>query len=334
MVREIITINVGGCGIQVGDAMWKQYCQEHQISADGTVVIKDKLENSRLNYFFDERKDGGDVMSFTPRNLFVDCESDSMDKVKSGDLSFYHKDGFITNYNDSASHNYAHGYYNCGADIVKDFNCQTRKLIEQCDRINSFVLNRNTTGGSGSGLATLVLFRIRDDFGLKTNILDTCIVPSSMSSATILPVISSCNTLLALSKGIECQNILSMVFDNKSLYKQSKKYELKKLNDDYYLKLNDVISKTISNVTLSMRSDGAYLPCFLDEFTENLVPFPRFHFVISSMSRAGTKKTKEAHGTINHKFESVTKKCFKHSNFGVQFSNVFVCLSFFCFFLF
>eukprot|EP00484_Ammonia_sp_Unknown_P001022 CAMPEP_0197019730 /NCGR_PEP_ID=MMETSP1384-20130603/318_1 /TAXON_ID=29189 /ORGANISM="Ammonia sp." /LENGTH=45 /DNA_ID= /DNA_START= /DNA_END= /DNA_ORIENTATION= len=35
MVREVLTLNVGQCGIQLGQAVWEQYCAEHAIEVDG-----------------------------------------------------------------------------------------------------------------------------------------------------------------------------------------------------------------------------------------------------------------------------------------------------------
>ena len=35
MPREIITLQVGQCGNQVGTEFWKQLCQEHGISKQG-----------------------------------------------------------------------------------------------------------------------------------------------------------------------------------------------------------------------------------------------------------------------------------------------------------
>ena len=32
MVREVLTINVGQAGIQLGQSIWKQYNAEHQIT--------------------------------------------------------------------------------------------------------------------------------------------------------------------------------------------------------------------------------------------------------------------------------------------------------------
>jgi hypothetical protein len=37
MPREIITLQVGQCGNQIGGEFWKQLCLEHGISQDGTL---------------------------------------------------------------------------------------------------------------------------------------------------------------------------------------------------------------------------------------------------------------------------------------------------------
>ena len=37
MPREIITLQVGQCGNQIGSEFWKQLCAEHGISADGIL---------------------------------------------------------------------------------------------------------------------------------------------------------------------------------------------------------------------------------------------------------------------------------------------------------
>ena len=35
MVREVLTVSVGQAGVQLGDAVWRQYCAEHGVLADG-----------------------------------------------------------------------------------------------------------------------------------------------------------------------------------------------------------------------------------------------------------------------------------------------------------
>ena len=42
MVREVLTLNGGQCGIQLGQAVWEQYCAEHKIDKTGSKKNKDE----------------------------------------------------------------------------------------------------------------------------------------------------------------------------------------------------------------------------------------------------------------------------------------------------
>jgi len=53
MPREIITLQVGQCGNQIGMEFWKQLCLEHGISKDG--ILEDfatQVQYSLNNFFF------------------------------------------------------------------------------------------------------------------------------------------------------------------------------------------------------------------------------------------------------------------------------------------
>ena len=52
MVREVVTVNAGQCGIQLGQAIWEQYCHEHKIDRIGQR--DDKLEDTTFTCFFEE----------------------------------------------------------------------------------------------------------------------------------------------------------------------------------------------------------------------------------------------------------------------------------------
>jgi tubulin gamma len=49
MPREIITLQVGQCGNQIGGEFWKQLCLEHGISPDGTLKEYSPFENNHHN---------------------------------------------------------------------------------------------------------------------------------------------------------------------------------------------------------------------------------------------------------------------------------------------
>merc|ERR1712013_18734 len=53
-VREVLTINVGQCGIQMGSTIWVQYCSEHGIQKDGSNPSTH--DDGTFQCFFDYRK--------------------------------------------------------------------------------------------------------------------------------------------------------------------------------------------------------------------------------------------------------------------------------------
>merc|ERR1711971_384541 len=85
MVREVLTINVGQCGIQMGSTIWEQYCAEHGITAKGDNP--DTSDDGTFQCFFEETGAG----QFVPRNLMVDLEPNVIDDVKNSKFSaIYH----------------------------------------------------------------------------------------------------------------------------------------------------------------------------------------------------------------------------------------------------
>jgi tubulin gamma len=52
MPREIITLQVGQCGNQIGMEFWKQLCSEHGIDAEGIVQENAMFGDDRKDVFF------------------------------------------------------------------------------------------------------------------------------------------------------------------------------------------------------------------------------------------------------------------------------------------
>lgn len=52
MPREIITLQVGQCGNQIGDEFWKQLCMEHGISREGILEEYATQGDDRKDVFF------------------------------------------------------------------------------------------------------------------------------------------------------------------------------------------------------------------------------------------------------------------------------------------
>merc|ERR1719219_749008 len=74
---------------------------------------------------------------------------------------------------------------------------------------------------------------------------------------------------------------VSLVLDNEALYSMAQKNL--GIPKPSYCNLNRMIAKVISSTTASLRFDGE-LNVDLAEFQMNLVPFPRLHFMTTSIA--------------------------------------------------
>ena len=57
MVREIIQIQVGQCGLEIGEEFWQRIKKEHEIAIDGTIEYKQINPtfnmNQKIDVFFE-----------------------------------------------------------------------------------------------------------------------------------------------------------------------------------------------------------------------------------------------------------------------------------------
>merc|ERR1712093_888642 len=74
---------------------------------------------------------------------------------------------------------------------------------------------------------------------------------------------------------------VSLVLDNEAVYEICQR-DLK-VKRPSYANINRILAKAVSSMTASLRFDGE-LNADLNEFQTNLVPFPRLHFMTSSIS--------------------------------------------------
>lgn len=47
-MKEIICINIGQAGIQIGNACWELFCLEHEIQPDGNIHIDDTVTKDSI----------------------------------------------------------------------------------------------------------------------------------------------------------------------------------------------------------------------------------------------------------------------------------------------
>merc|ERR1711881_618924 len=63
-----------------------------------------------------------------------------------------------------AGNNWAKGHYTEGAELIDSVIERTRKEAEDCDCPQGFQVMHSLGGGTGSGMGTLVLLKLRDNY--------------------------------------------------------------------------------------------------------------------------------------------------------------------------
>lgn len=136
-MKEIICINIGQAGIQIGNACWELFCLEHEIQPDGNIHIDDtvtKDSNNSFNTFFTETKKG----KYVSRSLFIDSEPSVIDEVRTGTSGqLFHPDQLISGKEDSSSI-YSMGNYILSRDLINIALNHIRKLVENCSNLQGF----------------------------------------------------------------------------------------------------------------------------------------------------------------------------------------------------
>ncbi|ETO33811.1 hypothetical protein RFI_03287 [Reticulomyxa filosa] len=305
-MREVITIEVGQAGIQMGNAIWEQYCCEHGIDKKGKRKENEQRDHS-LKIFFEEAGNG----QFVPRNLAIDLEPNVIDDVKNGEYGAIFNHEFLINGQEDGSNNFARGYCSMGKQILSKVLDRIRKLVDHCDNVIGFIMAHSVGGGTGSGLGSLLLEHLTTDYGSKKTKLGFEVYPSpNLSTCVVEPY----NALLATHYLIEHTQV-SLVLDNEAIYDICQK-QLHIIKPDV-TNLNRLISKVISSMTASLRFSGE-LSEDISDFLTNLVPFPRLHFMTSGISPIVAKTDLE---TSSNEVYKITDDCFKPHNWFVKFTD-------------
>merc|ERR1712178_288711 len=203
-MRECISIHVGQAGVQIGNAFWELYCLEHGIQPDVQMPSDKTIGGGDVSFnpFFGETGAGKHV----PRAVFVDLEPTVVDEVRTGTCrQLFHPEQLISGKEDAAN-NYARGHYTIGKEIVDLVLDRIRKLADNCTGLQGFLVFNAVGGGTGSGLACLLLERLSVDYGKKSK-LEYAIYPApQVSTAVVEPY----NTVLCVHSLLEHTDVTIM----------------------------------------------------------------------------------------------------------------------------
>merc|ERR1712179_829103 len=247
-MREIVHVQAGQCGNQIGAKFWEIISDEHGIDPTGAYIGTSELQMERIEVYYNEamglspesKAKGEKLVSggkFVPRAILVDLEPGTMDSVRSGPYGgIFRPDNFVFGQS-GAGNNWAKGHYTEGAELVD---------------------------------SVLDVVKIREEY--PDRIMNTySVIPSPKVSDT---VVEPYNATLSVHQLVENTDETYCI-DNEALYDIC--FRTLKLQTPTYGDLNHLVSLTMSGVTTSLRFPGQ-LNADLRKLAVNMVPFPRLHF--------------------------------------------------------
>merc|ERR1711972_170275 len=257
---------------------WDKTLAGGDMDGDG---LPDELE--KIDVYFRGTSSERTTCKWVPRAVLVDLEPGTMDVIKAQELGPAFKPDNLCFGNNGAGNNWAKGHYTEGAELVESVLDRVRLEVEQCDAPQGFQIFHSLGGGTGSGMGTLLLLKIRDAYPDKI----TCtysVFPSPKVSDT---VVEPYNAVLSSHQLLENSDETFMI-DNEALYNIMHNVMKKKTVE--YSVLNALIAKVTCGITASIRFPGM-LNGDLRKLGVNLVPFPRLHFFLVSQAPLFEKDT-------------------------------------------
>ncbi|VDP69723.1 unnamed protein product [Echinostoma caproni] len=290
----------------IGNACWELYCLEHGIQPDGCQpnehTLRGAMDNS-YRTFFSETATG----KYVPRAVIADLEPTVVDEIRTGAYrELFHPNQLISGKEDAAS-NFARGRYTKTSEMLPLVSDQTRRLTEQCDGLQGFLIFQAFGGGTGSGFASSVMQRLSRDYGKRVK-LQFSIYPAPRISPVIVEPYNAVLMTHATLEHSDC----SFLFDNEAIY------DICRRNLDVerptFTNLNRLICHVVSAITASLRFEGS-INVDLTEFQTNLVPYPRIHFPLTAYAPVlSAEKAYHEQLTVGQ----LTSACFEPANQMVQ----------------
>jgi tubulin gamma len=285
MPREIITLQVGQCGNQIGGEFWKQLCLEHgidptgQLKEDPTIGASASV-NPHKPTKIDDRKDvffyQSDDEHYIPRALLIDLEPRIVNRLTSGTCSqlFNPENCFIAQDGGGAGNNWASGFRQ-GEQHHEQVLDMIDREADNSDSLEGFVLCHSIAGGTGSGMGSYLLEALNDYFPKK--LVQTYSVFPNWDQNQSDVVVQPYNSVLSL-KRLALNADAVVVLDNTAM--NGIAVNRLGIENPTVDQLNSLVAKIMAASTTTLRYPG-YMNNDLIGLLASLIPTPRCHFLMT-----------------------------------------------------
>nr|BAN64643.1 tubulin gamma chain [Babesia bovis] len=273
MPKEIITLQVGQCGNQIGIEFWKQLCAEHGIDQEGHVIGNQNYHHDRKDVFFYQADDE----HYIPRAVLFDLEPRVVHGIMTSEYQgLYNPENvFLSKDGGGAGNNWARGY--ATADRVQDelFDIIDREA-DGSDSLEGFVLCHSISGGTGSGMGSYLLESLNEKYPKR--LIQTYSVFPHLTTETSDVVVQPYNSILTL-KRLTLNADSVVVLDNAALNRIL--VEKLKVTTPSIQETNTLVSNVMAASTATLRYPGPNNNDLLG-LMASLIAVPRCHSLITS----------------------------------------------------
>ncbi|CAG9330655.1 unnamed protein product [Blepharisma stoltei] len=271
-MREIVHLQIGCCGNTIGSKFWKSLFYDHGI--DSTTCQYNgcfDYQLKRIDTYFNEILGG----RYTPRAIFADLQQEVIDKYRTNEyFAHLEPDNFLSE-NKASNDNYAQKYEHYEfKDHVMDI---VRKEAENSESLQGFQIFHAASGAAGSGLTSLLLENIKDEYSDRI-IKTSSIIPYNEAMNLLT---EPYDTIFLLQDLISNADVTS-VLDNEDIYNLC--HKKMKIYKPTWGDINNIIVQVLSGESLSFRFPTD-LCSDLRKFALNLVPYQNLHFLSHAMCR-------------------------------------------------
>ncbi|KAK9507594.1 hypothetical protein O3M35_007417 [Rhynocoris fuscipes] len=271
MPCEIITLQLGQCGNQVGFEFWKKLCAEHGINPEGVLEQYATEGTDRKDVFFYQADDE----HYIPRAVLLDLEPRVIQSIKNSQYAkLYNPENiYLSKDGGGAGNNWASGYSQ-GEKLQEEVFDIIEREAENSDSLEGFVLCHSIAGGTGSGMGSYILDRLADKFPKK--IIQTYSVfpnQDEISDVVVQPY-NSVLTLKRLTKAADCV----VVLDNTALNRIAT--DRLHIQQPTFSQINSLVSTIMSVSTATLRYPS-YMNNDLIGLIAPLIPTPKLHFLMT-----------------------------------------------------
>ncbi|GAB0097291.1 Tubulin gamma chain [Sergentomyia squamirostris] len=278
MPSEMITLQLGQCGNQIGFEFWKRLCMEHGISPSG-VLEKNAAEGvDRKDVFFYQADDE----HYIPRAVLLDLEPRVINTIMTSPYAkLYNPENvYLSKDGGGAGNNWASGYGQ-GEKLQEEVFDIIDREADNSDSLEGFVLCHSIAGGTGSGMGSYIMERLSDHFPKK--IVQTYSVFPNQDEISDV-VVQPYNSLLTLRRLTSCADCV-VVLDNTALNRIAT--DRLHLENPTFTQINTLVSTIMSVSTTTLRYPS-YMNNNLIGLIAPLIPTPQLHFLMTGYTPLST----------------------------------------------